>query len=117
LEKHIILDRAAGGPDSAFSLEPAEFRQLVLAVRETEDAIGRVRYGASPSEEHSMAFRRSLFVVEDIAAGSLLTADNVRSIRPAGGLHPRHLGDIIGRRATRALRRGTPLDWSMIESP
>lgn len=115
LEKHITMRRSDGGPDGAFSLEPNEFAALVESVRETEQAIGRVRYGPSPSEVGSLAFRRSLFVVADIEAGESFSSDNVRSIRPAGGLHPKFVEAVRGRRATTSVERGTPLDWSMVE--
>jgi N-acetylneuraminate synthase len=111
LEKHITMSRAEPTADSAFSLEPDEFRRMVDAIREAESALGGVRYGPSPHEENSLAFRRSLFVVADIAAGETLTADNVRSIRPANGLAPRHLPEVLGKRAARDLTRGTPLSW------
>jgi pseudaminic acid synthase len=115
IEKHITLSRSDPGPDSAFSLEPSEFRAMVDAVRTTERALGDVRYGASGREQRSLAFRRSLFVTEDVAAGDLFTAANVRCIRPSDGLHPRHLGEVIGRRASRSIQRGTPLTWDLVE--
>jgi N-acetylneuraminate synthase len=114
LEKHITLRRADGGPDAAFSLEPNEFAALVEQVREAAAARGGVRYGPSPGEAGSIGFRRSLFVVEDVEEGEILTAEIVRSIRPAGGLAPKHLPRVIGRRTTRRIARGTPLDWSMV---
>ena len=114
IEKHFTLDRSEPGPDSSFSLEPAEFRAMVNAVRTTEEALGKVRYGPSPGETSSMVFRRSLFVVEDIPAGKSLTRENVRSIRPGYGLHPRHLKEVLGLRAGRDLSRGTPLNWSQL---
>ncbi|MDQ1532630.1 MAG: pseudaminic acid synthase, partial [Actinomycetota bacterium] len=115
LEKHVTMARSDGGPDAAFSLEPAELRAFVDAVRETEGALGRVRYGPSESEKPSRAFRRSLFVVRDISAGEVLTADSVRSIRPAGGLPPKELGSVLGRRARRAIPRGTPIARDLLE--
>ena len=117
IEKHLIVDREEGGPDAAFSLEPAAFRALVDRVRETEAAIGRVRYGPSPSELPSTAFRRSLFAVADIAEGEVLTGTNVRSIRPSDGLAPSELPAVLGRRATRAIARGTPLSWDLVGGP
>jgi N-acetylneuraminate synthase len=114
IEKHFTLSRATPGPDSTFSLEPDEFRTMVEAVRTAERALGRVHYGVSPTEAASRAFRRSLFVVQDVKAGELLTPDNIRSIRPAHGLHPRHLDEIVGRRASRDLERGTPLAWDCV---
>lgn len=114
IEKHFTLSRTVPGPDSAFSLEPLEFRAMVDAVRQTEAALGSVRYGVTPDEEKSRVFRRSLFVVADVAAGELLTPANIRSIRPGFGLAPRHLPDVLGRRAARAISRGTPLEWSLV---
>ncbi|MCX5876796.1 MAG: pseudaminic acid synthase [Deltaproteobacteria bacterium] len=114
IEKHFTLGRAAGGPDSAFSLEPHEFAAMVAAVRETEQALGRVCYESSAAEEKSRAFRRSLFVVEDVLAGEVLTSENIRSIRPGYGLAPKYLGQVLGRRSSRAIRRGTPLGWEMV---
>jgi len=114
IEKHFTLRRADGGPDAAFSLEPQELAQLVRGVRTAWEALGRIDYGRKPSEAASAPFRRSLFVVRDIAAGDELTAENVRSIRPGYGLPPKHLPELLGRRAARSLKRGEPLDWTMI---
>jgi N-acetylneuraminate synthase len=115
VEKHLTLSRAVPGPDAAFSLEPAEFAAMVAAVRVAEQALGGVRFGPSAHEQASLPFRRSLFVVCDVAAGEAFTSDNVRSIRPASGLHPRHLPEILERRAARAIARGTPLTWDLVE--
>ncbi len=114
IEKHFTLSRSIPGPDSAFSLEPEEFAQMVAAVRTAEKALGDVSYGVSEKEAKSRVFRRSLFVVEDVKAGEEFTAENVRSIRPAHGLHTRYLNDILGRKATKVIRRGTPLDWTLV---
>ncbi len=114
VEKHLTLARADGGPDAAFSLEPAEFAQLVEAVRTTEAALTPGPFGPTERERASLPFRRSLFVVADVAAGEPFTADNVRSIRPAHGLHTRHLGEVLGRHAARDIARGTPLSWELI---
>lgn len=114
IEKHFTLSRSAGGPDSAFSLEPHEFKAMVEAIRTTEKALGEVRYGASDREKDSRQFRRSLFVVKDVKAGEKFTRENIRSIRPASGLHPRHFGEVMGRCATRDIARGTPLSWDMV---
>lgn len=115
IEKHLTLSRADGGPDAAFSMEPDEFAALCRDCR-TAWRAGKGPAGPSraASEEASVVFRRSLFVVEDVAAGEALTPANVRSIRPGYGLAPKHLPDVLGRRATRALSRGTPLAWEMI---
>ncbi len=114
IEKHFTLSRAAPGPDSAFSLEPAEFKALVAAVRTVEKALGSVRYEVTPHEAASRVFRRSLFVVKDMAAGEVFSAENVRSIRPAHGLPPKYLPEVLGRRARQAIARGTPLDWKLL---
>jgi N-acetylneuraminate synthase len=111
IEKHLTRSRAVPGPDSAFSLEPHELKQLVDAVRTAEQALGSVRYGPSERERASLQYRRSLFAVEDIRAGEPFTERNVRSIRPAHGLPPKELPRVLGRRATRDLERGTPLGW------
>lgn len=115
VEKHITLSRSLGGPDSTFSLEPAEFAAMVAAVRTAERAMGTVHFGVSAHERSSLVFRRSLFVVEDLKRGQAFTAGNVRSIRPAGGLHTRHLAEILGKRASRDVERGTPLSWDLID--
>jgi pseudaminic acid synthase len=114
VEKHFIVDRSLGGPDAFFSLEPDEFAGLVKAVRATEAAMGKPRFGPSPDEVASTAFRRSLFVARDVAEGAVLTCDDVRSVRPSHGLHTRHLPEVLGRPAARALLAGTPLDWSAV---
>lgn len=115
VEKHFTLSRAVPGPDSTFSLEPDEFRQMVEAIRIAEKAMGVVRFEPGEKERASRAFRRSLFVVEDVGEGEPFTAANVRSIRPADGLHTRHLTEVIGSRARRPLKRGTPLRWEHVE--
>jgi pseudaminic acid synthase len=109
LEKHFALDRSVSGPDSAFSLEPAEFKAMVQAVRTVEKALGGVRYAPSERELPSRVFRKSLYVVRDIAQGEPFTGNNVRCIRPGHGLHPRYLEQVLDLRARRALLRGTPL--------
>ena len=114
IEKHFTLSRKAGGPDSAFSLEPAEFRRMVEAVRVAEQALGRVSYDVTEKQQVSKAFRRSLFVVRDMRAGDRFTPENVRSIRPADGLHTRHYEEVLGRSAASDIERGTPLDWSLV---
>jgi len=114
IEKHLTLSRSIPGPDSAFSLEPHEFEAMVNAVRIGEKAVGRVRYGATASEKQSLVHRRSLFVIQDVKAGQELTAENVRSIRPGHGLHPRYLELVLGRKAARDIARGTPLTWDLV---
>jgi len=112
IEKHLTLSRAEPGPDSAFSLEPAEFRAMVEAVRIAERALGQVHYGGSEQEAKSRVFRRSLYVVKDVRQGEILSDANVRSIRPGFGLPPKHLKEVLGRKASRDLPRGTPLSWT-----
>jgi pseudaminic acid synthase len=111
IEKHFCLSRNEPGPDTAFSLEPHEFKQMVESVRVAEAALGQVHYGIEPREEVSRVFRRSLFVVKDIAAGEPFTEENVRSIRPGHGLHTRYLDTILGQTAAQDIARGTPLAW------
>jgi pseudaminic acid synthase len=112
IEKHFTLSRADGGPDSAFSLEPDEFKRLVDDCHDAWRALGRVHYEPEQSERDSVIFRRSLYVVADIAAGEQLSAQNIRSIRPGNGLAPKHFAAVMGRQAARDLRRGQPLAWS-----
>ena len=114
IEKHFTLSRADPGPDSAFSLEPHEFKAMVDAVRETEKALGTVRYDVAEHEKASRVFRRSLFAVKDIEAGEEFTEENVRSIRPGYGLPPKYLSTVLGRKAAGKITRGTPLSWDLI---
>lgn len=114
IEKHLTLARAEGGPDSAFSLEPHEFKAMVEAVRTTEKALGEIHFGVSERENRSRVFRRSLFVVRDVKKGEKFTAENVRSIRPAHGLHTRHLAEVLGKAAAQDIARGTPLSWDLV---
>lgn len=115
IEKHFTLTRAVPGPDSAFSLEPAEFETMVRSIRDCEKSLGSVQLGLTREEEKSRIFRRSLFAVQDIKKGEVLTADSIRSIRPGHGLPPRHFRELLGRRAVQDIERGTPLAWDMID--
>jgi pseudaminic acid synthase len=117
VEKHFTLSRSIPGPDSAFSLEPEEFRRMVDGIRTTEAALGSAAHGIGPAEDRSRAFRRSLFVVRDVRRGEPFTAENVRSIRPSGGLLPKHREAVLGRSAARDIARGTPLTWDLVEGP
>ncbi|MBI1293230.1 pseudaminic acid synthase [bacterium] len=114
IEKHFCLSRNEGGPDSPFSMEPDDLRQLVRDVRNSEAALGKVNYGVFGKENDNRIFRRSLFIVEDVKAGELLTAKNVRCIRPGYGLAPKHLPEVLGRRAVKDVERGTPLSWDLL---
>jgi pseudaminic acid synthase len=116
IEKHLTLSRSLKGPDSEFSMEPQEFKAMVDAVRTTERALGAVHFGVSPQEASSRVFRRSLFVVQDLRRGEQFTSENVRSIRPAHGLHTRYLPQVLGKRASRDILRGTPLGWDLVEN-
>jgi pseudaminic acid synthase len=114
IEKHFILDKKLGGPDAAFSLEPKEFKAMVSSIREVEKALGKVTYEISEKVEKSRIFARSLFVVKDIKAGDFLTNDNIRSIRPGYGLHPKYLKSVLGKKAKYDLAKGTPLKLEFI---
>jgi len=115
IEKHLTLNRSDGGPDAAFSLEPAEFAALVQSVRTVESAIGKPRYGMGVSEKENIVFRKSLFVVCNMKKGEKFTAENMRSIRPGNGLPPKLYRRILGKRATRDIERATPLSKDLIE--
>ncbi|MGH2383499.1 MAG: pseudaminic acid synthase [Candidatus Limnocylindria bacterium] len=117
IEKHLTLSRADGGPDAGFSLEPSEFKEMVSQIRTAEQALGRVNYQPTEREAGSRILRRSLFVVADVQAGDAFTPENVRSIRPGHGLHTRHLEEVLGRAATRDVKRGTPMSWDLVERP
>ncbi|HZQ68417.1 MAG TPA: pseudaminic acid synthase [Terriglobales bacterium] len=114
IEKHLTLSRSMEGPDSAFSLEPAEFKEMVKAVRTAECALGVVQFGPCERELSSRTFRRSLFVVRDIKRGEPFTSENVRSIRPGYGLHTRHLPEVLAGCAARDIERGTPVSWDLV---
>lgn len=115
IEKHFILDRSIGGPDASFSMNEAEFTAMVQAVREAEQAIGIVDYALTDKQQKGKDFCRSLYVVEDIQEGELITENNVRSIRPGFGLHPKFLPEIVGKRAVKALEKGARFDLSFVQ--
>lgn len=114
IEKHFTLSRADGGPDAAFSAEPEEMAALVRNVAFAADACRKVGFQRSTSEEGNRAFRRSLYIVADTPAGAILTPQNIRAIRPGFGLLPKFYDAVIGKRLTRAAKRGTPLSWDLI---
>jgi N-acetylneuraminate synthase len=114
VEKHFTLARADGGPDAAFSLEPAEFKALVHDTKNAWAALGRAHYDVLGSEATSLLFRRSLYVTADVKKGEPLTRANVRSVRPGNGLPPADLDKVLAGKAARDLSRGEPLDWSMV---
>ena len=115
VEKHFILNRGIGGPDAAFSMEADEFRRMVATIRDVEKALGRVTYDLSPAVRRNRKFARSLFVVENLRAGDIITDKNVRSIRPADGLAPKYLPQILGHRVNRDIERGEPLKMEYID--
>lgn len=116
IEKHFILDRSIGGPDASFSMNEKEFTEMVKAIREVEKAIGEVVYTPTDKQIKARDFSRSLYVVENVKAGETLTEQNVRSIRPGFGLHPKYLKDILGKKAAKEIEKGTALNWDFIES-
>jgi pseudaminic acid synthase len=115
IEKHFILDRELGGPDAAFSMEPDEFRDLVRAVRETESALGKASYELSDKTRGSRTFARSLFIARDVKKGEAVSDENVRSVRPAGGLAPKHLRTVLGKKFRSDHPLGTPLAFEQLE--
>lgn len=114
IEKHFCLSREIENPDSSFSMTPEEFGSMVRDVRMAEKAVGCVTYGASGQEKGNLSFRRSIFAVEDIQKGELLSPDNIRIIRPADGIAPKYYEEVLGQRALRNIKRGTPLQFNMI---
>lgn len=114
IEKHFCLSRAEGGVDSAFSMEPHEMKALVEETERAWLALGDVQYGIQPAERRSLLFKRSLYVIKDIAAGEAYSAENIGVIRPGDGLHPKYFEQILGRTATRSVARGTPLNWEIV---
>lgn len=115
IEKHFILKRSLGGPDAEFSMEPHEFKEMVETVRNTEKAMGVVKYALSEKAKANRSFSRSLFVIEDMKAGEVLTVDNLRSIRPADGLPPIEMENLLGKRVNCNIKRGTPMKWEYVD--
>ena len=114
VEKHFILDRKLGGPDVEFSLEPAEFKSMVTAIRETEEALGKVTYELGEKTKKHLFAMRSIFVAKDMKKGDKFTTENIRVVRPGNGLHPRHYEEMLGKVA-KGFEKGTPLERSMVE--
>jgi len=115
IEKHFTLNRADGGVDSTFSMEPAEMAQLVLETERAWQAMGKVSYGATEAEKKSIVFRRSLYIVKDLKAGDVLTTDNVRAIRPGMGLATKYLDIVLGSAIKQDVKRGTALSWNFLK--
>lgn len=114
IEKHFILDRAIGGPDASFSLNEEEFSALVKSVREAEKAIGEINYNLTDKQKKGREFSRSLYIVNDVKAGDVLAEENVKSIRPGYGMHPKHYKEVIGKKFTQDFPKGTALKWELI---
>lgn len=115
IEKHFTLDRNGGGPDDSFSLEPAELAALCRDSKTAWSALGQVDYGAKSSEQGNIQFRRSLYFVKDLNAGEVITADAVRSVRPGYGLPPKHLEEVLGKKAKVAIEANSPVNWSVLD--
>jgi pseudaminic acid synthase len=115
IEKHFIIDRKIGGPDASFSMEPVEFKQMVDEIRIVEKALGKITYELTEDSIKSRTGARSLFIAEDIKKGELLTPANVRSVRPSYGLAPKYLPQVLGKKASIDLKKGTPLSWNFID--
>jgi pseudaminic acid synthase len=114
IEKHFTLRRADGGVDSSFSMEPTELRQLREETERAWQAVGQVSYGPTAAELKSLAFRRSLYIAQDLQAGDVLTRQNLRSVRPGFGLAPKHLDSLLGQRIGQAAPAGTPMSWALL---
>ena len=114
VEKHFTLNRAVGGVDSSFSMEPAEMAQIVIETERAWQALGKVSYGATEAEKKSIVFRRSLYVVQDMKAGDIFSSNNLRAIRPGLGLPTKFIEQFIGKRITCDIKRGTPLTWNLL---
>jgi pseudaminic acid synthase len=112
IEKHFIIDRSIGGPDASFSMNEKEFTQMVKAVREAEIAIGKVDYTLTQKQIEGRDFCRSLYIVKDVSEGDFLSEENIRSIRPGFGLHPKHLNEVLNKQFTSSFEKGTRLEWS-----
>jgi N-acetylneuraminate synthase len=114
LEKHVTIRRADGGVDSAFSMEPHEVSQLIDSCRDAAASIGHASNWTTSAETESLRLRPSLYITRDVVAGELVTPDNVRSVRPTGGLPPKEISKVMGRSFKTALAKGTPVDWDLL---
>ncbi len=115
IEKHFTIDRRLGGPDAGFSMEPDEFKEMVERIRAVEKSLGVVRYELSENGKKNRTYCRSLFIVKDMKAGDIITSENMKSIRPGFGLHPKYYNEILGKRVKSDVKFGTPVSWDIIE--
>jgi pseudaminic acid synthase len=115
IEKHFTLDRADGGVDSTFSLEPDELKSLVAETERAWKSLGKISYGATEKEKASLQFRRSLYITRDMKAGEIFTSENLKPIRPGFGLPPKHLSEVLGRKVASNVKMGTPLNWDLVK--
>ena len=116
VEKHFILDRSLGGPDAAFSMEPGEFKLMVDTIRDIEIALGTVKYELSERAKANRHFARSLFIIENMKSGDVITRDNLHSIRPADGIAPRYINELLGKKVNRDIEKGTPMQWQFVSN-
>ena len=116
IEKHLTLSRKDGGVDADFSMEPDEFKLMVDHIRVAEKAIGTVSYDLTDKQVSARQFSRSLFITKDMKVGEVLTEKNMRSIRPANGLHTKYYEELLGRKVAKDVKAGTPLSWDIIEN-
>jgi pseudaminic acid synthase len=116
IEKHFILNKSIGGADAHFSLDEKEFTEMVKAVRKAEEMMGKVDYEMTEKKMKSRQFSRSLFIISDVKKGDVITKDNIRSIRPGFGMHPKYFSEIIGKRFNDKYKRGTPLSFNLINN-
>ncbi len=114
IEKHFTLNRADGGVDSAFSLEPAELTSLVVETERAWQSLGRVSYGPGEAEKKSLVYRRSIFIAQDVQAGDVLTRENLRCVRPGTGLAPKYYDVLLGRQISQNAKKGTPMNWELV---
>lgn len=115
VEKHFILDRRLGGPDADFSMEPEEFNEMVIRIREVEKSLGCVKYELSEKGKQNRHFAKSLFFVKDMKAGDVITEENMKAIRPGNGIHPKYYKEVIGKTVVSDIEFGTPVDWKLIK--
>jgi len=113
IEKHFTLSRAAGGTDSAFSIEPHEMTNLVIETKQAWESIGQVKYGPTVSEQPNLKYRQSLYITHDMKAGEIFTTDNLRSIRPGLGLAPKYYEVVLGRKVNQNVKKGEPVTWNL----